>query len=59
MRSDSMKALVVYDSAFGNTEKIAKIIGESLDSPVKRAVDVKAEDLQALDVLIVGSPTQA
>ncbi len=54
-----MKALVVYDSAFGNTEKIAKIIGESLDSPVKRAVDVKAEDLQALDVLIVGSPTQA
>ncbi|NCC64973.1 MAG: flavodoxin family protein [Spirochaetia bacterium] len=54
-----MKALVVYDSAFGNTEKIAKIIGEAIESSVMRAVDVKAQDLQALDVLIVGSPTQA
>lgn len=54
-----MKALVVYDSAFGNTEKIAKEIGAVIDSPVIRAVDVKAQDLQALDVLIVGSPTQA
>ena len=54
-----MKALVVYDSAFGNTEKIAKAVGEVLGSSVVRAGEVKPEDLNELDMLIVGSPTQA
>ena len=58
-----MKALVVYDSVFGNTEKVAQAMGASLDSlaDVKtlRVGDVKPDDLIGLDGLIVGSPTRA
>ena len=56
-----MKILVVYDSYFGNTEKVAQVIGESFgdDVPVLRVGDVKLEQLSELDYLIVGSPTRA
>jgi flavodoxin I len=55
-----MKTLVVYDSVYGNTEKIARAIGGALTGDVKmlRANEVRASDLQSIDVLIVGSPTQ-
>jgi flavodoxin I len=57
-----MKALVVYDSLFGNTERIAHAIGTSLGSRVEvqiiRVGDVKPEHLSGLTLLIVGSPTQ-
>jgi flavodoxin len=56
-----MNALVVYDSLFGNTERIAQAIGDALaaqaDVEVRRADDVKPEDLTGLDLLIVGTPT--
>ena len=58
-----MKVLVVYDSAFGNTEKVAQAMGEALgsqaDVEVLRVTDVRPEQLKGLNVLIVGSPTQA
>lgn len=58
-----MKALVVYDSFFGNTEKIAQTIGEALGSQgeveVRRVGEVQAEHLAGVDVLVVGSPTRA
>ncbi|HYE83897.1 MAG TPA: flavodoxin domain-containing protein [Clostridia bacterium] len=58
-----MKALVVYDSIFGNTEKIAGAIGEYLGSQgttaVVRAADIKTEQLEGINLLIVGSPTRA
>jgi flavodoxin I len=57
-----MKAMVVYDSVFGNTEKIAQAIGQALGSPedvkVVRVSDVKPEQLAGLTLLIVGSPTR-
>jgi flavodoxin I len=53
-----MKTLVVYDSLFGNTEKIALAIGGAVGGEVKRAGEVNPADLDALDLLIVGSPTQ-
>ena len=55
-----MKALVVYDSVYGNTEKIAKAIGGAIDGEVKvlRPGEVNPSDLASLDLLIVGSPTQ-
>jgi flavodoxin len=58
-----VKGLVVYDSKFGNTEKVAQAIAAALGPeenirPVK--VDtVAAEDLQGLDVIVVGSPVHA
>jgi flavodoxin I len=57
-----MKAMVVYDSGFGNTEKIAQAIGQGLGSPedveIVRVDDVKPEQLTGITLLIVGSPTQ-
>jgi len=58
-----MKALVVYDSYFGNTEKVARAIGQALGPPeaatVSRAGDVQPAQLEGLDILVVGSPTRA
>jgi flavodoxin len=57
-----MKSLVIYDSLYGNTEKIAQLMGEPLgilgEVAIKRVGDVKMEDLYGLDLLIIGSPTQ-
>jgi flavodoxin len=57
-----MKAMVVYDSGFGNTEQIAQSIGDGLGSreevEILRAGTVKPEQLTGSRLLIVGSPTQ-
>jgi flavodoxin I len=55
-----MKALIVYDSVYGNTEKIAKAIGGAIAGEVKvlRMDEVDYSELKTLDLLIVGSPTQ-
>jgi flavodoxin len=54
-----MKALIVYDSIYGNTEKIARAIGGAITGEVKvfRIGEVNFSELEALDILIVGSPT--
>lgn len=58
-----MKVLIVYDSIFGNTEKIALAISNSLGSKENvetfRVSDIKPEQLVELRLLIVGSPTRA
>ena len=58
-----MKALVIYDSFFGNTEKIAQAIGEALSShgevQVLKVSNAKLEHLAGLSLLVVGSPTRA
>ncbi|HEX9915565.1 MAG TPA: flavodoxin family protein [Candidatus Bathyarchaeia archaeon] len=53
-----MKALIVYDSVYGNTEKIAKAIGEGLagDVTVIRAGETGAPKIEDFDLIIVGSP---
>ena len=57
-----MKATVVYDSQFRNTEKIARAIGSALGSSEKVKVikveNLKAEDHEGIDLLVVGCPTQ-
>jgi len=55
-----MKVLVVYDSTYGNTEKIAKTIGAAISGDVKvlRAGEVNAAELNSCDLLVIGSPTQ-
>jgi len=57
-----MKALVIYDSVFGNTEQIAQAIGNALgsqeDVEILRVSNVKPEQLTGLKLLIVGSPTR-
>ena len=54
------KMLVIYDSVFGNTEKIAQAIGEALgEATVKNVTNVDPIDLEGLEILFVGSPTRA
>jgi len=55
-----MKTLVVYDSMYGNTEMVARAIGAAMggDVSVRRASEVSAGDLQGVDLLFVGAPTQ-
>jgi len=57
-----MKSLVVYDSLYGNTEKIAQIIGDTIGThgevKVVRIGTVKPEQLAGNQLLVVGSPTQ-
>ena len=57
-----MKALIVYDSVYGNTEKIARAIAGAITPPdevkVVRAGEVNPSELQSIGLLIVGSPTQ-
>jgi flavodoxin I len=55
-----MKTLVVYDSVYGNTEKIAKAIGGAINDDVRvlRAGEANPSELKTIGLFIVGSPTQ-
>jgi flavodoxin I len=55
-----MKALVIYDSQLGNTEKIAQAIGKGFTGDVKvmKVADVKPQDVTWAKTVIMGSPTQ-
>jgi flavorubredoxin len=57
------KALIVYATRTGETEKIANLIAEGIrfsghEAEVKKVTDVKKEDdLKGFDAVILGSPT--
>ena len=60
-----MQTLVIYDSKFGNTEKIAQAIGRGISTLGQVRVTATSEAAQTLDTLasrpdlvIVGGPTQ-
>ena len=58
------KALVVYDSMFGNTVKIANSLAAGLkndgvDADIVKADAVKVDELGGVDLLCVGSPVHA
>ena len=54
-----MKTLIVYDSVHGNTEKIARAIGDAIAGEVEvhHAGEVNISELDTFDLIIVGSPT--
>ena len=60
-----MKALIIYDSVFGNTGKVARMMGQSLATAFPGEVqtlpvsDISASHLNALNLLIIGSPTRS
>jgi len=57
------KALIVYATRTGDTEKIADLIAEGIrfsgqEAEVKKVTDVKKEDdLKGFDAVVLGSPT--
>jgi flavodoxin len=57
-----MRVLILFDSVFGNTERIAWAMGAALAPQatvaVKRIDDVPVADPATFDLLIVGGPTQ-
>jgi flavodoxin len=55
-----MKTMIVFDTMFGNTEKIARAIGAALSGEVviKKADETSSADLQKIDLLLIGSPVQ-
>jgi flavodoxin len=58
------KALIVYDTVYGNTEKVAKALAKGLEEGgvVVDSVKVDAakfDELSVYDLLAVGSPVQA
>jgi flavodoxin len=54
-----MKAVVVYDTKFGNTEQVAKGIAQVLSGNAIRVTDVDPLKLKVYDVFAFGSPTHA
>jgi flavodoxin I len=57
-----MKTMIVYDSLYGNTEKIAQIVGNTIrkqgEVEVIRVGNMKLNMLSGAELLVVGSPTQ-
>ena len=57
-----MNALIIYDTVFGNTETIAKNIGNGMQSnafvQVVNVSNVTPAQIQQADYLIFGSPTR-
>lgn len=57
-----MQSLVIYDSRFGNTERIAQGIAERLkgSGPVRllKAADAPTLDVHGIELLVVGGPTE-
>jgi flavodoxin I len=53
------KRLLIYDSLFGNTEKVAKEIAKASKAEIISRGKVTLSDLKNIELLIVGSPTQA
>jgi flavodoxin len=54
-----MKALIVYDSVFGNTAKVAQAMAEALQASALPVSQVTTDQLRGLNLLIVGSPTRS
>ena len=54
-----MKKLVVYDSLYGNTEKIALNIAKLLKCKAIKVSELNNFDIKQIDLLIIGSPTHA
>ena len=56
------RALVVYESMFGNSEKVARAVAQGVAEvmPVKLVeVTVAPTELEGVDLIVAGGPTHA
>lgn len=51
-----MKSLVIYDSNYGNTQKVAEVIATEIGGKAVSISVVSPSELAELDVLVVGTP---
>jgi len=59
-----LRALVIFDSRYGNTEKIARSLGAGIaeagvETECLNSRDVKVESLRDRDLVCIGAPTEA
>ena len=54
-----MKALVVYESMWGNTKQVAEAIATGLRARADETHEVGPSDVEGVDLLAVGGPTHA
>lgn len=56
-----MNTLVIYDSKYGNTEKLAEVIAYVFgdDTKLVKTGEFRPEMLDGKELLIIGSPTQS
>lgn len=54
-----MKAVVVYDTFFGNTKAVAETIAKALGGDAYNVSEIREDLIRDTDFLIVGSPTRA
>lgn len=54
-----MKALIIYDSNYGNTQRIANVIAKQLSTKAIAITDFSKEDSAGVGLLVVGSPINA
>jgi hypothetical protein len=63
METITLRALVVYESMFGGTEKIARAIANGLEQAISVRVgsveQIQPSDVAGVDLLVVGGPTHA
>jgi flavodoxin len=64
-----MKMVVVYDSVYGNTRRIAEVVGDALTGDVAvlpvgqtnaaefSSAELNSTQLKSVDLLVIGSPT--
>lgn len=52
-----MNGVVIYDTQYGNTEKVAQIIAATLGAPAFKTSELDSYDFSGLDLMVVGSPT--
>jgi len=53
-----MKTLVIYDSVFGNTKKIAEEIAKEIKAEIMNVSEANPAELKNYELVIVGSPIQ-
>ncbi|MDD5700495.1 MAG: flavodoxin domain-containing protein [Dehalococcoidales bacterium] len=58
----ALKIILVYDTAYGNTEKIARAVADGMASTgevrLVRADKIQVNELKGADLIMIGSPTQ-
>lgn len=60
-KNTAMKTLIIFDSFFGNTEKIANAVSKHFkqeETSIIRIADFKPEHLKGVSTVIIGSPTR-
>lgn len=54
-----MKAIIIFDSNFGNTQKIAETIAKEFETQAIPVSKASIDELGGLDLIVVGSPINA